>query len=86
MDAVKAGDAAQLNELLEIASKHLGASVDFTDRTGRTPLMVAASRGNPTICCLLLHHGVKVHARNTSTITNADKFTALHYAACDHST
>ena len=83
MGAVKAGDAAQLNDLLEVASKHLGVSVNFTDRTGRTPLMVAASSGNPTICRLLLHHGAEVHARNTTTITDAYKFTALHYAARD---
>ena len=108
MDAVAAGNAAQLNKLLEIASKqHLnfrtdfftpltiaavngnyamvdillcaGADVEFTDKTGRTPLMAAVSGGNPAICSLLLHHGAKVHACNHCVAG----FTALHYAAHD---
>ena len=55
------------------------ANVEFTDETGRTPLMAAVSGGNPTICSLLLHHGAKVHACNHCVAG----FTALHYAARD---
>ena len=108
MAAVEAGNAAQLNKLLEIAGKqhldfrmdffspltiaaangnyamvdillHAEANVEFTDQTGRTPLMAAVSGCNPAICSLLLHHGAKVHACNHCVAG----FTALHYAARD---
>ena len=53
-----------------------GASVEFMNDLGRTPLMEAAYRCNTDICHLLLNHGANVNARCKS-----NRYEALHYAA-----
>ena len=62
----------------EIAEQLLqaGASVDFCDALGRTPLMFAAAQNNRNICHLLLTRGSNIHVTDSGHY----KQTALHYA------
>ena len=70
---------AVLHDSTDVIEKLLraGASVDFPNNHGRTPLMEAASLGNTAICRLLLHHGANIHETDQSV----QEYTALHYAA-----
>ncbi|HXV23259.1 MAG TPA: ankyrin repeat domain-containing protein [Alphaproteobacteria bacterium] len=69
-DAVKAGDAASVERLLND-----GANVDSRAMDQATPLIEAALSGQPEIAALLLAKGADVMARN------AGGFTPLHAAA-----
>lgn len=62
---------AALEQLL-----HAGASVDFEDGNGRTPLMTAAFRADIDSCYILLNHGANVNAKIGSN-------TALVHASCN---
>ena len=53
-----------------------GASVDFRDDWGRTPLMLAAAQDNTDICLLLLTWGSDINVTDSGHY----KQTALHYA------
>ena len=53
-----------------------GASVEFVNGLGRTPLMEAVLYRNTDICRLLLIHGANVNAR-----CKGNRYEALHYVA-----
>ena len=55
---------------------HGGASANFPNDVGCTPLMLAARAGSMDICNLLLKHGADVHGSH-----NKMSYTALYYAA-----
>jgi ankyrin repeat protein len=69
-DAVKVGDTAAIEQLLEN-----GAEVNSRARDQATPLIEAAFRGEHEIAALLIANGADVMARN------AGGFTPLHAAA-----
>lgn len=57
---------AALSGLNETLAAHIrrGESIDAVDSKGRTPLMLAASRGHVASCRLLLEHGASLHLRD----------------------
>jgi len=63
-NVVQSGDAATLHKVIAA-----GANVDQRDSVGRTPLMLAASRGNSEIVQILLVAGADAAVRDNNGIT-----------------
>lgn len=55
-----------------------GADIDAPDGTGRTPLLLAVSRGETVVVRLLIERGADVHRREASSVGNGRS--ALHLA------
>ncbi|GFH19834.1 ANK_REP_REGION domain-containing protein, partial [Haematococcus lacustris] len=82
-DAAASNDSATLQKLLDrvqnqqpVVDRRL---LEFRDREGRTPLIVAAARNHQRCVQLLLQHGASVHFMNC--LAEAKGGTALHEAA-----
>ena len=69
--AVKQNSCIRAKQLLQA-----GASVEFRNSIGRTPLMEAARRGKVGVCRLLISHGADINAVSS----NASQYTPLDYA------
>jgi hypothetical protein len=66
--AVRSGDAAQIQQLLEE-----GTDVNAQTQMGQSPLLVAVLRGHETVCRMLIHEGADINVRD---IHGCDPFSA----------